>query len=318
MFLERIAKEGSNFFYLGDGSALIADFFSDGGLLTKKSLKDYHVAIRKPIQTTFRGVEFFSNPAPSVGGTLIIFLLKLLEESNLKNIHFSQLLNAMLITNIARSQVCLDPNQEYQINTLLEDDVFIKYLQKHIKETSNDQADFERGCTTHVSVIDKEMNSVSVTTTNGEGCGYLLPDTGIMMNNMLGEADLNPLGFHAYKHSMRLPTMVSPSIIIKDDLPLIVLGSGGSNRIRSAIVQVIINFLIKGMDIDDAIHAPRMHLEGNHILHEPGIEIDHGLFVDDFSIRPFENKNLFFGGVNAVTPYGGCSDPRRGGTCQII
>ncbi len=72
------------------------------------------------------------------------------------------------------------------------------------------------------------------------------------------------------------------------------------------------------MNISDAINAPRMHLEGKHIFHEPGIEIDHGLLIDDFSIYPFENKNLFFGGVNAVTRYGGCSDPRRGGTCQII
>ena len=317
-FLERVSKEGSDFFYLNDGATLIVDFFSDGGLLTRSLLKNYYVAMREPVKTSFKGVDYYSNPAPSVGGTLIVFLLKILEESKRKDIYFSELLNAMLIANIARSEICLDPNQEYQVNKLLEDEIFFNYLKKHVDIFPNDNSALERGCTTHVSVIDKNLNSASVTTTNGEGCGYILPDTGIMMNNMLGEADLNPLGFHAYKHSMRLPTMISPSMIMKKDKPLLLLGSGGSNRIRSAIVQVIINFLIKGMNISDAINAPRMHLEGKHIFHEPGMEIDYGLAIDDFSIYPFENKNLFFGGVNAVTRYDGCSDPRRGGTCQII
>ena len=317
-FLERVSNEGSDFFYLNDGATLMVNFFSDGGLLTKSLLKNYYVAIREPVQTSFKGVDYYSNPAPSVGGTLIVFLLKILEKSKKAEIYFPELLNAMLITNLARSEICLDPNQEYQVNKLLEDEIFFNYLKKHVDVFPNHNSALERGCTTHVSVIDKDLNSASVTTTNGEGCGYILPGTGIMMNNMLGETDLNPLGFHAYKHSMRLPTMVSPSMIMQNDKPLLLLGSGGSNRIRSAIVQVIINFLIKGMNISDAINAPRMHLEGKDIFHEPGIEIDHGLLIDDFSIYPFEDKNLFFGGVNAVTRDGGCSDPRRGGSCQII
>ncbi len=72
------------------------------------------------------------------------------------------------------------------------------------------------------------------------------------------------------------------------------------------------------MNIQDAINFPRIHLEGNQLLHEPDVEIDHGLIIDNYSIHPFENKNLFFGGVNAVTLKDGYSDSRRGGTCQVI
>ena len=130
-----------------------------------------------------------------------------------------------------------------------------------------------RGETTHLSLIDKDLNSASVTTTNGEGCGYIIPGTGIMLNNMLGEADLNPLGFHRWTHPMRLPTMISPTIIMKDKHPYVLLGSGGSNRIRSAIIQVIIKYINHDIDLRDAVWSPRIHLEGNDLYFEPGIEI---------------------------------------------
>ena len=80
------------------------------------------------------------------------------------------------------------------------------------------------------------------------------------MNNMLGERDLNPFGFHQWKHSGRLPTMLCPTIIMKNNKPLYALGSGGSNRIRSAIVQIIINLIVKKMNLEDAVESPRIHL----------------------------------------------------------
>ena len=72
------------------------------------------------------------------------------------------------------------------------------------------------GSTTHVSIIDSEGNAASITTTNGEGCGSIIPEYGIMMNNLLGEVDLNPFGFHKWGTKRRLPTMMSPIIITKN------------------------------------------------------------------------------------------------------
>ena len=80
--------------------------------------------------------------------------------------------------------------------------------------------------------MDKRGNAASITTTNGEGCGYIIPEYGIMMNNMLGEEDLNPFGFHKWGKKRRLPTMLSPIIITKNNKPKFIFGSGGSNRIR--------------------------------------------------------------------------------------
>ncbi len=320
-FLERVSIEGADFFYLGEGGDLIAETFSDGGMLSKETLRQYHVAVRKPVMTQFRDRLVYSNPAPSVGGTLIIFLLRLLEEVKIQNLQIPDLVQAMAITNTARHEVCQNPNDEYQINRLLEKEVFTKYIQKYCLENENIKDDNSlpgRGATTHVCVIDKDLNSASVTTTNGEGCGYILPGTGIMLNNMLGEEDLNPLGFHQWTHPMRLPTMVSPTYIMKDRKPFMLLGSGGSNRIRSAIVQVILNCIDIGMGIEEAILSPRIHLEGNKLYFEPGIDISNNDVPDNITLHPFEENNLFFGGVNAVTLTEGSSDPRRGGTFEIV
>ena len=117
---------------------------------------------------------------------------------------------------------------------------------------------------------------------------------------------------------MRLPTMISPSIIMKDNRPFILLGSGGSNRIRSAIVQVILNYIVKGEGLEEAILSPRIHLEGSQLYYEPGQPITKNHVPNHFSLHPFETKNLFFGGVNAVTLTEGASDIRRGGTFEIV
>ena len=320
-FLERVAWEGAAFFYLEEGAELISQNFSKGGLLNKEALSQYHVSVRKPINTSFMNTHVYSNPAPSAGGSLIIFLLKLLEESKIIDIDIPELMQAMAITNIARKEVCTDPNQEYQINALQDKDLFSAYMKKFLSQRAafdNENSNLGRGETTHVSVIDKDLNAASVTTTNGEGCGYFLPGTGIMLNNMLGEEDLNSQGFHQWSHPMRLPTMMSPSIIMKDGKPFLIIGSGGSNRIRSALVQVIINFIVRGIALDEAIRAPRIHFEGNDLYYEPGIEIFPDDIPDYISLHPFEEKNLFFGGVNAVTLNEGASDIRRGGTFEII
>ena len=199
--------------------------------------------------------------------------------------------------------------------------IFSGYMDKfcnQFKRGNNENSVIGRGETTHVSVIDKNLNAASVTTTNGEGCGYILPGSGIMLNNMLGEEDLNPQGFHNWTHSRRLPTMISPSIITQDGKPMMIIGSGGSNRIRSAMVQVLINYIDKELTLQESIEAPRIHLEGDELYYEPGINISENDLLEHLSLHPFEKKNLFFGGVNAVTLSDGFSDPRRGGTFEIV
>ena len=225
----------------------------------------------------------------------------------------------MELTSIARNEVCNDPKNEMEINKVLDDTVFNKYLNRFNDNTLNgDNTKLSGfGSTTHISIIDKDDNIASVTTTNGEGCGYFIPEFGMMMNNMLGEHDLNPYGFHKWKSIRRLPTMMCPTIILKNNKPYYILGSGGSNRIRSAITQVILNLIIKKMPLELAINEPRIHLEGNDLYCEPGINLN-PKDIEHLTINPFSSKSLFFGGVNCVGPNIAFGDSRRGGVGEVF
>jgi gamma-glutamyltranspeptidase/glutathione hydrolase len=172
------------------------------------------------------------------------------------------------------------------------------------------------GSTTHVSVLDADGWACSVTTTNGEGSGLVVPGTGIHVNNMMGEQDLSPAGWFTHPPGRRLPSMMAPTIVLDEGSPELVLGSAGSNRIRSAIVQVIVNAIDRGMDAQAAVDAPRLHFEDGLVYAEPGIDAD---ALKGRQVAWFRDRNLFFGGCQAVErhhetrEFSGGGDPRRGG-----
>ena len=319
-FLEELIRQGADFFYNGEGSKNILNTVGSRGLLTADCLRHYKVVERQPLKSRFNGKTFYTNPAPSIGGTLITFTLQLLKQINtVASSDILHLVHAMKVTATARKNVCKDPNDNYLISQILKENTFKYYLEQFQSFQSFDKAENEppsRGATTQVSIIDNAGNAASVTTTNGEGCGYLIPELGIMLNNMLGEEDLNPSGFHHFFRQQRLPTMISPTVVVGNDGPELVLGSGGSNRIRSAILQVVLNFFINGMNLECAIKSSRIHLEGNVLHCEPQIHISKDL-PDNIQIHQWNEQNLFFGGVNAVTKYEAIGDPRRGGSGTI-
>jgi len=288
----------------------------DGGLITRSDLLDYQVIERKPLVTKFYDKKIITNPPPSQGGSLISFILNLLSNQFKKNeINQRQLIIAMRLGQIIRKDLNA---KKIDINNLFNKQFYDKYFDMYIKKIEkniyNDKCG--SGSTTHVSVIDSNNNSASITTTNGAGSGYIIPNTGIMMNNMLGEEDLNPEGFHSWNTSIRMQTMMSPTIISGNSGPELILGSGGSSRIRSAIKQVIINKYINGMDLENSIYSPRIHLDGNIIHCERGVDCKDFNFTWS-KINQWDEKNLFFGGVNAVTKNEAVGDIRRGG-CGLI
>ena len=310
-FLSMLIKEGHNYFYKGDGLNIILKFLDNKSNLSKNDFSDYQTFERKAESINFNNHTIYTNSSPSHGGPLIIFLLKILRESGVK-IDNNSLISAMDITSKAREKTCVNPNLENEINKIFDRKNFKKFL-NHFK---NNILDFSKpidgfGSTTHVSIIDKENNAASITTTNGEGCGYTIPEYGIMMNNMLGEEDLNPFGFHNWNKKRRLPTMISPIIITKNNKLKFIFGSGGSNRIRSANIQVILNLLIHKMSLKDSISKSRLHLEGDTLFYESNTEFN--INKNNIKLKPFKKKSLFFGGVNAVSPKSSVSDERRGG-----
>ncbi len=180
--------------------------------------------------------------------------------------------------------------------------------------------------TTHISVIDRSGETVSLSLSNGEGNGGLVPGTGIMLNNMLGEEDINPRGFHRWPTDRRLASMMAPTVVHLADGRLAAAGSGGSNRIRTAILQVLSNLVDFGMTARRAVHSPRIHYERGRLGVEGGYrkrEIAR-LIADYPDHRLWPGRNLFFGGVHtaladpAAGRFSGAGDPRRDGVALVI
>ncbi|HWB70178.1 MAG TPA: gamma-glutamyltransferase, partial [Solirubrobacterales bacterium] len=177
------------------------------------------------------------------------------------------------------------------------------------------------GSTTHISVLDGAGMCASVTCSNGSGSGVLVPGTGVILNNMLGEEDLNPLGFHRIEPGRRVPSMMAPTVVLRGGEIELCLGSAGSNRIRSAILQTVVRAVEEGMAADAAVRAPRLHFEAGVVQAEPGID-EEALARLEARGLPVARRpaiNLFFGGVQAVArelgsgELSGGGDPRRGG-----
>jgi len=324
-FLDGLACEGVDLMYKGEVADRIVESVGEEGFLRKVDLEQYEVKERTPISTDFYDHKIYLNPPPAMSGILVDFTFCILEQEILSagtSIELSDVALALSLTNKARHnklpggtvmanhpRFCMD--EDFQS--------YIKDFQAKRWWADNDREPTSRGATTQVSILDIEGNAASVTTTNGEGCGYVLPGLGFMLNNMLGEEDLNPHGFHLHKPGNRLPSMVAPTIVTKDGLPVLVTGSAGSNRIRSAIVQVITNVLCFGMKIKEAVLAPRIHIEGETLQVELGVdEVQLEKLADLFEIHKWKKMNLYFGGANSVTLSGGVGDPRRGGSAAIV
>lgn len=321
-----LAQAGIEEFYHGAiAEQLVKDCQENGGYLTRADLSEYQVIEREPLVTQYRDETLITNPPPSSGGVLIAFALKLLESVDFQGVrfgscrHLQHLADVMRLTNRARSN-------GYDENLYIPDFCHQFLSPEHCTEYLNAfQSDCNRlGSTTHISIIDREGNAASVTTSNGEGSSYIIPGTGIMVNNMLGEADLNPSGFHQWPENQRLSSMMAPTIVLKENRPEIVLGSGGSNRIRTAILQVISNAIDFNMDLVTAIESPRVHWE-NGVFHlEPGLETEEAQDLSNLmpqqtqQVIQWVEKNMFFGGVNGVRmredgEIEAAGDPRRNG-----
>ncbi len=238
-----------------------------------------------------------------------------------KDITLADAALAHTLTNNARQEKLADGVVVASRKKLSLDSDFPQFVDSLIRrDIGGTGADpLSHGSTTQVSILDREGNAASVTTTNGEGCGYMVPGLGFMLNNMLGEEDLNPKGFHRHRPRSRLPSMVAPTIVTKNGTPVLLTGSAGSNRIRSAIVQMIVEVIEGGVEIEAATIAPRLHIDGDTLQAEPGAdEAVLEQLSSFYKIHRWDEKNLYFGGANSVTPAGGAGDPRRGGHAMVV
>jgi gamma-glutamyltranspeptidase / glutathione hydrolase len=296
--IERLGAEGARPFYEGEiGQAVVAWIAERGGALTAEDLRRYEPIERAPLCVRYRGREVYTNPPPSAGGILLALALGRLDAApsppSLKSVV------------VAMEEAQAERTPEFT-DGLDEEGFAGRFLGSRL------------GSTTHISVLDGAGRAVSVTCTNGEGSGIVVPGTGMHLNNIMGEEDLSPLGFHHAPPGRRMPSMMSPTVVAEDGCVQVALGSSGSNRIRSALLQTIVAVVDHGLPPAAALAEPRVHFESGVIYAEPGIPLGE-LRLDPHEIQSFRAKSMFFGGVQIVgrdTQTGelsGAGDPRRGG-----
>jgi gamma-glutamyltranspeptidase / glutathione hydrolase len=296
--LDRLGSDGAQPFYRGDIARAVCEWLSErGGSLSAPELASYRAIEREPVRISYRDRTVLTNPPPSAGGTLLAYSLALLDRGP-EPPPLQDVLVAMESAQAERTS-------EF-VEGLAQDGFLERFLAAKL------------GSTTHISVLDSYGRACSVTCTNGEGSGVVVPGTGIHVNNVMGEEDLNPLGFHRHPPGRRMPSMMAPSIVLRDGAVELVLGSAGSNRIRSALLQTIVGVVDHDLNAREAVDAPRMHFEDGIVYHEPGIDMSSVRALDpEREVVRFHSPNLFFGGVQAVHSADGAltgaGDPRRGG-----
>jgi gamma-glutamyltranspeptidase/glutathione hydrolase len=300
--LERIGEHGAREFYQGElGKAIVAHVQEGGGVLTARDLDEYRVIRRRPIQATYGSHEFRSNPPPSSGGVLIAYGLQRLESPGGAGPGSAEAMAA--IGAAMRTQ---DEAREGSFAS----DLYRGGLARRLLTG-----------TTHISVVDRNGDAASVSSSLGSGSGVVVPGTGIHLNNMLGEFDL----VGATKPGVRLTSMMAPSVVLAGERPRLVIGSAGSARLRGAIMQVIVNVIGHGLGVREAIERPRVHVEGD-VLHCEGgsdaAELDR-LEELGWNLVRWRDQNLYFGGVSAVELFADGSlaaagDPRRGGAGVVV
>jgi gamma-glutamyltranspeptidase/glutathione hydrolase len=322
--LELLAIEEDDLFYRGEIAQLAAaDCRAHGGQLMAEDFRDYRVERRPPLAVDAFGARILLNPPPSTGGILIAFALELAGAIGLAGAgggYLTRLAEVMAATSRARIAGRFDAGDAGDWAARLLDPGLVRRYRDEILGRPAAM----RG-TTHISVIDKAGTQAALTVSNGEGSACVVPGTGIMLNNMLGEEDINPAGFLAWPADTRMSSMMAPTLLQSPALGSVALGSGGSNRIRTAIVQVLLNLLVRGMPLAEAVAAPRIHVEGDTLHIEGGFDDAEAaaLAVHPGDIRRWPERNIFFGGVHAArqAPGGGgdgAGDERRGGRALVL
>ncbi len=336
--LERLGEEGPDLFYTGAiAQAIVEDQQAHGGLITADDLASYQMRRITPIRLDYRGYTVQLPPPASSGGVLIAFALKLLESADVARLSPGSLEHVRLLTEVMRLANRARPSwetsqgsDEQRIERFLSAGHIARYrrellaILKDGSPSAGSEVEAGPNATTHISVVDSQGLVVSVTTSAGENAGFVVGDTGVCLNNMLGEIDLHPQGFHRLPPGARLTTMMSPVVVLRGGELVLALGSGGSNRLRSAIMQVISNVIDFGMPLAGALDAPRIHFEADLLQVEGGISaaVVRELEAIGYRVNHWPGRNMFFGGTHAVARQDGklvaAGDQRRGGSVSVV
>ena len=285
--LKRIAREGRDGIYTGKTADLIVAEMNRGiGLITHEDLLNYESKYRDPMTGSFKGYEIISMGLPSSGGTILIEMLNMLEKFSLSDLGWNSSEYIHLLTEVERRAyadraehlgdsdywtppLSLLTSKKYAIDRM--NDFYADKATSSTDIFAGDPSDYESPETTHYSVIDKDGNAVSVTTTInlGYGGGFLVEGAGFFLNNEMDDFSAKPgvpnaFGLvgnaaNAIQPGKRPLSSMTPTIVLKNKEPFLILGSPGGSRIITAVLQTILNVTVHNMNIQKAVSAPRVH-----------------------------------------------------------
>lgn len=306
--LAAISEKGADAFYKGAiADAIVKASGAKGGILAKSDFEQYAVRELKPVTCTYRGYEITSSPPPSSGGVIICEILNVLEGYPLSYLGASSadtvhvMVEAMRYAYVDRNSALGDPD--------FVDNPVSKLLDKAYAKDIRDKIDpFRAGVsqdlmpkgfgeskeTTHYSIIDNDGNAVAVTyTLNGSfGAGVVADGTGILLNNEMDDFTQKPGVPNLYGlvqgeanaiQPKKTPlSSMSPTVVAKDGKPFMVIGSPGGSRIITITLEAIVNVVDHGMNIQEAIDAPRIHHQW----------LPDTVYIEPFGLSPDTEKLL--------------------------
>ena len=345
--LRKIAEGGASAFYDGEISALIVKEMKEGGgIISRADLRAYRPVIRKPVKGTYRGYDIYSMSPPSSGGTHIIQILNILEGYDIRSMGHNSaaaihlMSEAMKRAYADRSRYLGDPDftdvpvpeltsKKYAAKIRRQIDISKASLSKDIMPGAISFN--ESNETTHFSVVDKNGNAVSNTYTLNFsfGSGIVVDGAGFLLNNEMDDFSAKPGEPNAYgltggaanaiEPDKRMLSSMAPTIVLKDKKPFLVTGSPGGSRIITTVVQVIMNVIDHGMNVQEAVNAPRIH----HQWFPDEIRIEKGISPDTIEILKSKGHKISLkrtmGAASSILidnfnrDLFGASDPRRKG-----
>ena len=318
--LKLIQEQGRDGFYKGElQDAMIKVSNKYGGVFQPKDFEEYEADLREPVRGTFMGKTVISSPLPSSGGTCIIQLLNVLENFDLKamghnSVEYIHVLSeAMKLVYADRSKYLAANTEDALVQALMTKE-YGKYLASLIKMDScltpeaHDPFNYEHQDTTSFAVADKEGNIVCVTfTINGYFGSYVAPDGyGFLLNNEMADYDSNPESPNAIGKAKYPLSSMSPTIVLNEDgSPFLAVGSPGGATIIVAVLQIILDTVVFGMDMQEAVNQPRIADNASaNLRYETRI--------------PQETIDALVALGHKVTPYSGDWDRSSGSTQGVL
>ena len=312
--LDAIAREGASLFYKGELGAALSDHCLQGeGMLTREDLSSYRAIERSPLRTEIGDWSIATNPPPAIGGAVLTAMLlacsdlpdKVWNQKTLRRLIDAQ--RACLDFRKRRLDLAEDVNAEAA--ALIESARSGRLLSR-----------WTSASTVHTSVVDSSGTGCAITASSGYGSGEMPSNTGLWLNNCLGEIELNRRGLEAGPTGSRLPSNMAPTIARRGK-SVLAIGSPGADRITTALQQFLINFLQFELPLEEAIAHPRVHVDTSgdsvRLMAEPDLDLP----STDLPVTTYSDLVMYFGGVAAAVydneiGLASAADPRReGGTC---